>query len=57
MRNEDLLRETPENGEENYTDNYKRHECNCRNKGIIIIKKKSPEFPEDAQISDGLTEG
>lgn len=40
--NLDLLRDTFENGEELYTENFlKECSCNCSKKGIIFLKERS----------------
>lgn len=42
MKNDELLKDTPETGEEGYTENVETpvHVCGCAVKGIRILKKE-----------------
>lgn len=42
--NEDLLKDSPETGEEGYTDNMEAAPgCPCQNKGILLLERKEKE--------------
>lgn len=46
-KNEDLLKDTPETGEEDYTENVHREPCGCAcsQKGILIRKPERGDRP------------
>ncbi len=46
-RNEDLLKDSPETGEENYTENVHREPCGCAGSqgGILIRRPRAGDKP------------
>ncbi len=43
-RNQDLLKDSPENGEEGYTENMEATPgCPCKSKGILLLEKRGEQ--------------